>query len=310
MIAVLSGGVGGSRFLQGLVQVVPPEDVVAIVNTADDEEFFGLYVSPDPDIVTYALAGVVDEARGWGMQGDTFRWLEAMGRFGQDTWFQIGDRDLATHLYRTRRLREGAALSQVASELAERLGVRARVLTMSDDRVRTIVETEAGTFPFQQYLVQRGARDRVIDLRLEGIDAARPGPGVIEALREAEAILIAPSNPIASVGPILALPGVREALSARRERVAAVSPIVGGQSLQPPAGEMLLGLGHEVSALGVARLYRDVARVFVLDRQDDALAPQVRELGMEPIVLDTAMRDATAKRALAGATLEALGWQA
>lgn len=310
MIAVLSGGVGGSRFLQGVVEVVPPEDVVAIVNTGDDEEFFGLYVSPDPDIVTYALAGVVHEARGWGMQGDTFRWLEAMGRFGQDTWFQIGDRDLATHLYRTRRLREGATLSQVASELAERLGVRTRVLPMSDDRVRTMVETEAGTFPFQQYLVQRGARDRVIDLRLEGIDAARPGPGVMEALREAESILIAPSNPIASVGPILALPGVREALSARRERVAAVSPIVGGQSLQPPAGEMLLGLGHEVSALGVARLYRDVARVFVLDRQDDALAPQVRELGMEPIVLDTAMRDASTKRALAGATLEALGWQA
>ncbi|MCH8993506.1 MAG: 2-phospho-L-lactate transferase [Chloroflexi bacterium] len=310
MIAVLSGGVGGSRFLQGVVQVVPPEDVVVIVNTGDDEELFGLYVSPDPDIVTYALAGIVDEARGWGMRGDTFRWLEAMGRFGQHTWFQIGDRDLATHLYRSRRLREGAALSQVASELAERLGVRTRVLPMSDDRVRTMVETEAGTYPFQQYLVQRGARDRVIDLRLEGIDAAQPGPGVLEALREAEAILIAPSNPIASVGPILALPGVREAVSARRERVAAVSPIVGGQSLQPPTGEMLLGLGHEVSALGVARLYRDVARVFVLDRQDDALAPQVRELGMEPIVVDTAMRDASTKRALAGATLEALGWQA
>ena len=310
MIAVLSGGVGGSRFLQGVVQVVPPEDVVVIVNTGDDEELFGLYVSPDPDIVTYALAGIVDEARGWGMRGDTFRWLEAMGRFGQHTWFQIGDRDLATHLYRSRRLREGAALSQVASELAERLGVRTRVLPMSDDRVRTMVETEAGTYPFQQYLVQRGARDRVIDLRLEGIDAAQPGPGVLEALREAEAILIAPSNPIASVGPILALPGVREAVSARRERVAAVSPIVGGQSLQPPADEMLLGLGHEVSALGVARLYRDVARVFVLDRQDDVLAPQVRELGMEPIVVDTAMRDASTKRALAGATLEALGWQA
>ncbi len=310
MIAVLSGGAGGSRFLQGVVQVVPPEDVVVIVNTGDDEEFFGLYVSPDPDIVTYALAGVVDEARGWGMQGDTVRWLEAMGRFGQDTWFQIGDRDLATHLYRTRRLREGATLSQVASEVAERLGVRTRVLPMSDDRVRTMVATEAGTFPFQQYLVQRGARDRVIDLRLEGVDAARPGPGVMEALREAEAILIAPSNPIASVGPILALPGVREALSARRERVAAVSPIVGGQSFQPPAGEMLLGLGHEVSALGVARLYRDVARVFVLDRQDDGLAPQVRELGMEPIVVNTAMRDAMTKRALAGATLEPLGWQA
>ncbi|OGO50070.1 MAG: 2-phospho-L-lactate transferase [Chloroflexi bacterium RBG_16_68_14] len=314
MIAVLSGGVGGSRFLQGLVRVVPPEEVVAIVNTGDDEEFFGLYVSPDPDIVTYALGGIVDEERGWGVRGDTFRWLEAMRRFGHETWFQIGDRDLATHLYRTRRLREGATPSQVAGELAERLGVRARVLPMSDGRVRTVVETEAprlptgrGALPFQRYLVQRGARDRVLGLRFEGAGGARPAPGVLEALREAEFILIAPSDPLASIGPILALPGVREALASRRDRVAGVSPIVAGRSLRPPAAELLAGLGHEVSALGVARLYRDLARVFVLDREDAGLTPAVRELGLEPVMADTIMRDAAAKEALARATLEALG---
>jgi LPPG:FO 2-phospho-L-lactate transferase len=288
---------------------VLPQDIVAIVNTGDDEEFFGLYVSPDPDIVTYALAGIVDEKRGWGVRGDTFRWLEAMRRFDHDTWFQIGDRDLATHLYRTRRLREGATLSQVARELAERLGVRARILPMSDERVRTVVETEAGAFPFQQFLVQRGARDRVLSLRLEGVDRARPAPGVLEALRDAEAILIAPSNPLGSIEPILALPGVRETLRARRDRVGAVSPIIAGRSLQPPAAEMLAGLGHEVSALGVARLYQGVARVFVLDRQDEELVPQVRELGLEPVVADTVMRDPAAKEALARAALGALEWQ-
>jgi LPPG:FO 2-phospho-L-lactate transferase len=306
MIAVLSGGVGGSRFLQGLVQVVPPEDVTAIVNTADDEEFFGLYVSPDPDIVTYALAGIVDEQRGWGVAGDTFRWLEAMRRFGHDTWFQIGDRDLATHLYRTRRLREGAALSQVAAEIAERLGVRSRVLPMSNHRVRSVVETDAGPLPFQRFLVQRRAGDAVRALSYDGIDAAQPALGVLDAIHDAEAVLIAPSDPLASIAPILSLPGVRDALRSRRETVGAVSPIVGGRSFQPPAAELLAGLGHEVNALGVAQLYTEVARVFVLDRQDEALAHDVRALGMEPVVADTVMRDADSKASLARVALGAI----
>ncbi len=310
MIAVLSGGVGGSRFLQGLVSIVPPEEVVAIVNTGDDEEFFGLHVSPDPDIVTYALAGIVDEDRGWGVRGDTFRWLEAMRRFGHDTWFQIGDRDLATHLRRTRRLREGATLSQVAAEIAERLGVRTRILPMSDDQVGTFVETEHGPLPFQRYLVQRRARDRVLGVRFDGIERARPSPGVMQALAEAEAIVIAPSNPIASIDPILSLPGLRELLSKRRDRAAAVSPIVAGRSFQPPAAELMAGLRHEVSALGVARLYQDVVRVFVLDRQDEGLAAEVRQLGVEPVPADTMMRDTAAKQELARVALQALGYQA
>ena len=309
MIAVLCGGVGGSRFLQGVTSIVPPEEIVAIVNTGDDEEFFGLHVSPDPDTVTYALAGIVDEARGWGIQGDTFHWLEAMRRFSDETWFQIGDRDLATHLFRTRRLREGASLSRVAAELAERLEVRTRILPMSDDRVRTVIETGEGPLAFQRYLVQRGARDRVRGVRFEGAGEARPAPGVLEALQHAEAILIAPSNPIASIGPILALPGLRDAVQARRDRVAAVSPILSSSSLQPPAAELLSGLGHEVSALGVARLYKDIARTFVLDRRDAALADGVRQLGMESVVTETEMQDLKAKEALARAALESLGWQ-
>ena len=317
MIVVLAGGVGGSRLLQGVVRVAPPEEVVALVNTGEDEEFFGLSVSPGSDIVTYALAGILDEERGWGVRGDTFRWLEAMRRFGHDTWFAIGDRDLATHLYRTRRLREGTPLSRVAAELAGRLGVRTQILPMSDDRVRTVVETDAsaeggsasggGALAFQRYLVQRHARDAVRGLRLEGGERARPAPGVLEALRTADAIIIAPSDPLASIDPILALPGVREALRARRTRVAAVSPIIAGRSMRPPAAELLAGLGHEVSALGVARLYQDVARVFVLDRQDEALAPQVGELGLAPLVTDTVMRDVAAKESLARAALDALG---
>ncbi len=306
MIAVLSGGTGGSRFLQGLARVMPPAEITAIVNTGDDEEFFGLSVSPDCDTVTYALAGMVDEERGWGIEGDTFRWLEAMRRFGHDTWFQIGDRDLAIHLYRTRRLREGATLSQVVGELAQRLGVVTRVLPMSDERVRTVVQTDAGDLPFQQFLVQRGARDRVLGIRLDGIERAQPAPGVIEALRDADAIIIAPSDPIGSIAPILGLPAVLEALRDRRDRVAAVSPIVAGASLRPPAGELLAGLGHEVSALTIARMYRDVARVFVLDQQDEALVPQVRDLGLEVAVTDTIMRDAALKEALARAALATL----
>ncbi len=306
MIVVLSGGVGGARFLQGVVQVVAPEEVVAVISTGGDDEFFQLSVSPDADIVTYALAGIVDEERGWGIRGDTFRWLEAMRRFGHDTWFSIGDRDLATHLYRTRRLREGTPLSRVAAELAGRLDVRTQVLPMSDDRVRTVVETDAGPLPFQRYLVQRHARDPVRGLRLEGGERARPAPGVLDALRTAEAILIAPSDPLAGIDPILALPGLREALRARRTRVAAVSPIVAGRSMGPPAAELLAGLGHEVSALGVARLYQDVARVLVLDRQDEALAPLVGELGLAPLVTDTVMRDRAEKESLARAALDAL----
>jgi len=305
MITVLCGGVGGSRFLRGLAAAVAPERITAIVNTADDDWFHGLYVSPDPDIVTYALAGEVDDERGWGLRGDTTRWLETMERFGQETWFRIGDRDLATHLHRTRLLREGWPLSRIAADIARAFGVRARVLPMSDDPVRTIVETDVGDLPFQQYLVKRGAQDAVRGVRYEGAGVAGPGPGVLEAIRDAEAMIIAPSNPIGSIGPILAVPGMRAAFAGTAARRVAVSPIVARRSLQPPAGEMMAGLGHAVDVAGVAKLYAGLVEALIIDEQDAGDAPAVEALGMRALVAPTIMRDEAAARALAVAVLGA-----
>jgi LPPG:FO 2-phospho-L-lactate transferase len=304
-VVALCGGVGGSRLLRGLADVAGAGNVTAVVNTADDEVFHGLYFSPDPDIVTYALAGLVDDERGWGYRGETFRFLDALRRFGRDTWFQIGDRDLATHLHRTRLLREGWTLSRVAADIARRLGVETAILPMSDDPVRTTVVTDAGTLSFQEYLVRDGARAPVRAVIYEGAEDARPGPGVLAAIREAHAIVIAPSNPVASIGPILAVRAIREAVAAH-PRVVAVSPIIGGRSLQPPAAEMLAGLGAEVSALGVARRYAGIAKAFVLDREDTALAPEIEALGMRAVVTATVMRDAPSRAALARAALDAL----
>ena len=307
MIAVLCGGVGGSRFVRALASVMAAERITAIVNTGDDDEFHGLHVSPDPDIVTYALGGVVDEERGWGLRGDTFRWLAEMRRFGHETWFQIGDRDLATHLHRTRLLREGAALSSVTASIAEAFGVRVRLLPMSDDRVRTIVETDAGDLPFQRYLVQGHAADAVRGVRFDGAEHARPAPGVLEALRDAEAIFVAPSNPIGSIGPILAVPGVREAIAASKAQRVAVSPILGGRSLQPPAGEMMAGVGYEVDVAGVARVNAGLIDALIIDTVDADRAAAVAAEGARAIVAPTIMRDAASSAALARVALGAAG---
>lgn len=307
MIVVLAGGVGGSRFLQGLVQVVPPERVTVVVNTGDDDEFHGLYVSPDPDIITYALAGVVDEERGWGYRGDTCRWLAAVGRFGHETWFTIGDRDLATHIHRTRLLREGWTLSRVTADIARAFGVRARLLPMSDQRVRTKVVTEKGDLSFQEYLVREKAAPAVTGVRFEGTAAAKPAPGVLEALADAEAIVIAPSNPIGSIGPILAIPGLRRAIDDARAAVVAISPIIGGRQLQPPAIEMMTGLRLDPTAAGVAFLYADLLKALVIDREDLDLAGKIQETGVTPVVADTLMTDAAKKAALARVALDAAG---
>ena len=307
MITVLCGGVGGSRFLTALALVLPEERITAVVNTGDDEEFHGLYVSPDPDICTYALAGEVDEAKGWGLRGDTFRWLEHIARFGRETWFQIGDRDLATHLHRTRLLREGWTLSAVTADITRAFGVTARLLPMSDDRVRTVVETDAGDLPFQEYLVKRQARDVVRGVRYHGAEDATPAPGAIEAISEAEAVFIAPSNPIGSIGPILAMPALRKALAARASDIVAISPIVGGASLQPPAGEMLSGLGYAVGVSGVAEVYAGLIGGMIIDRADAGAGAALEALGLRVLVTDTVMRDAGVKRSLATAALAFAG---
>ena len=307
MITVLCGGVGGSRFMRALTSVVESQRLTAIINTADDDEFHGLYVSPDPDIVTYALADEVDEERGWGLRGDTFRWLDSLRRFDRETWFQIGDRDLATHLHRTRLLREGASLTEVTADIARAFGLRIRLLPMSDDRVRTIVETDAGDLSFQEYLVKRHAQDVVRGVRFDGADAARPAPGVLDAIRVAEAIFIAPSNPIGSIAPILAVPGVREALRDASVPRVAISPLIGGRSLQPPAAEMMTGLGVAVDVTGVAALYAGLIDTLVIDETDRARAVAVEALGVRVVIAQTIMRDEASRRALAEAALHAAG---
>jgi LPPG:FO 2-phospho-L-lactate transferase len=307
MITVLCGGVGGSRFVCALASVLAPERLTAIVNTADDDWFHGLYVSPDPDIVTYALASEVDEERGWGMRGDTFRWLASLRRFGHDTWFQIGDRDLATHLHRTRLLNEGAPLSEIMARIARAFGVDVRLLPMSDQRVCTVVETDVGDLPFQEFLVRRHAHDAVHGVRFEGAANAQPAPGVLDAIRGAQAIFIAPSNPIGSIRPILAVPALRAAVLAARVPRIAISPIVDGRSLQPPAGEMMAGLGYPVDVVGVARAYAGVIDTLIIDSADAAHAPAVEAEGVRCIVAPTVMRDDAARRTLADAALDAAG---
>lgn len=307
MITVLCGGVGGSRFLRALATVVAAERVTAIVNTADDDWFHGLYVSPDPDIITYALAGEVDEERGWGLRGDTFHWLESLRRFGHETWFQIGDRDLATHLHRTRLLGEGRTPSEIMAEIAHAFDVGVRLLPMTDDTVRTVVETDAGDLRFQEFLVRRHARDAVRGVRFEGAAQARPASGVLEAIREADAIFIAPSNPVGSIMPILAIPGVREAIAGASVPRIAVSPIVDGRSLQPPAGEMLAGLGYAVDVVGVAAVYQGLIDMLIVDEADADRVMGVEGLGVRAVVARTIMADDASRAALGSAALVSAG---
>ncbi len=306
MIAALAGGVGAARFLDGLTRVMPPEEVYVVGNTADDTEIYGLYISPDLDTVMYTLAGVANPAHGWGIEKDTFECLAALGRLGEETWFQLGDRDLATHIFRTDRLRRGQSLSAVTAEIAKGLGVKSTVAPMSNDPVRTIVHTEEGKIAFQTYFVRRQAKDKVLRVKFQGAKKSRPAPGVLSALRSAAGIIICPSNPIISVGPILAVPGIRKALERRKCPSAAISPIVGGRALKGPAGAMMESLGMEVSALGVAKIYRGLIDILVLDEADKELAAPIRKLGITAVVTNTVMSGEPEKKALAKTVLRAI----
>jgi LPPG:FO 2-phospho-L-lactate transferase len=284
---------------------VPAHDVTAIVNTGDDITLHGLYISPDVDIVTYTLAGIVEESQGWGVRGDTYDTLDMLKRLGADSWFLLGDRDLATHIRRTELLRAGVPLSEIADQFRRALGVATRILPMSDDPVGTYIRTPGGLLHFENYLVQRRAQDQVLGVHFEGAERARPAHGVLEAIDDAEAILIAPSNPIVSVGTILAVPGVRAALQSTRAPVVAVSPIVGGAAIKGPAAPLMTALGYEVSARGVAACYAGLADTLVIDEVDAALAGDIRATGMDVVVADTIMRDAAAKRGLAQVAIDA-----
>lgn len=299
MIVALAGGVGAAKFLRGLVEVISPEDLIIISNTGDDITLFGLHISPDIDIVAYTLSGLVDEERGWGLQGDTFQGLAMMQRYGEATWFNLGDRDLATHILRTQRLRAGSSLTQATAELCRSLDVGARILPMCDQPVPSMVRTPAGLFHFQEYLVQRGGQEAVLEVIYQDVADATPAPGVREALAQAEAILFCPSNPVISLGTILAVPGMRQALRQSPAPVVAISPLIQGATLKGPADKMLRGLGLEVSAYGVAQFYGDLLDAFIIDTLDAALQPRLSALGLRVEVTNTIMRTLEDKVALA-----------
>jgi len=300
--------VGAAKFIRGLARHLDQRRLDVIVNTGDDENFYGLHVSPDIDTIIYTLAGAVNRVQGWGLAEESFVALEALTRFYGEPWFKLGDRDIATHLFRTERLRERASLSEVTAELAERFGVGARVMPMSDDRVRTFVKVRGkSAMPFQEYFVRRRFRGVVERIELRGIERARALASALESIANAAAVILAPSNPFVSLGPILGLKGMRKALSSVRARVAAISPIVAGRTIKGPADRMLRGLGHEVSPLGVARLYRDCVGVFVLDRADQRYAGAIEELGMRAVVSDTIMSTPARAARLSKVVLDALG---
>ena len=308
-VVELAGGVGGAKLAHGL-QAHLGERLTVVVNTGDDLERHGLLICPDHDTVMYTLAGIDNRDWGWGIAGETFAASEMLARYGEETWFRLGDRDLATHIVRTRRLREGVRLTSVALELQRALGVRARILPMTDEPVRTRVRTDEGWLEFQAWFVGRRQEPEVHEVRFDGIDEARLTPEVLAALAEADAIIVAPSNPFVSVAPILAVPGMREAIDAARGRgvpVAAISGIVGGRAIKGPADRMFATLASEApSALAVARGYAGLVDAFVLDTVDAALEPAIRDLGFETVVTDTLIVDDEVRARLAGQVLEAL----
>jgi LPPG:FO 2-phospho-L-lactate transferase len=305
MITVLTGGTGGAKFVDGLRQVVRPEDLTIIVNTGDDLMWWGLYVSPDVDSIIYMLAGKLSQERGWGVKGDTFFCLNAMGQLGQPTWFNTGDRDLATHIFRSKLLADGKTLSEATAEISARLSVKPRVLPMSNSRVETRVLTPAGDLSFEEYFVQRWYQDPVESVRFVGASDAEPAPGVIDAIRSADLVLIAPSNPVTSIAPILAVPGIREALRETRARIAAVSPIVGNAAVTGPAGILMAAQGYKVSIAGVSDYYHDFLDLLVVDSQDEMTAAELRKTGMRVHCTPTIMRRAEDRVALAKSTLDA-----
>jgi LPPG:FO 2-phospho-L-lactate transferase len=307
MISVIAGGVGAARYLKALLEVIPGNEITAIVNTGDDTVFHGLHISPDIDTVVYTTCGAIDSERGWGLGGESWTAMEALGRyapFGAPDWFNLGDRDLATHLWRTGQLRAGRSLTEVTADLALAWGLSITVLPMTNDPVATFVQTtEHGELPFQEYFVKHRHGVAVSSVRFAGIESCTPGPEVLSTIANASRIVIAPSNPIVSIGPVLDVPGVRDALIARRSDVVAISPIIAGAALKGPADRLLTELGHESSALGIARLYAPFAGTLVIDTLDAALAPAIEALGLRCIVTDTIMSQPGVSPSLAAATL-------
>ncbi|MBI4589487.1 MAG: 2-phospho-L-lactate transferase [Candidatus Rokubacteria bacterium] len=305
MITALAGGTGAAKFLRGLTRVIQPDELTVIGNTGDDTRMWGLHVSPDLDTVTYALAGLLDDTKGWGIREESFRCLGAMAALGRETWFNLGDRDLATHLFRTECLRAGQSLTEVTERIRRALGVRSEVLPASDSPVRTRVLTPGGWLGFQEFFVREKAQVEVLDVDYAGAEKASPTPAVLNAIAAATAVIICPSNPITSIGPILAIPGISEALLSTPARVLAVSPIVGSAPVSGPAGKLMAAKGLPVSAMGVGLAYRAWLDVLVLDCRDGGLAPDLTRLGITPVITDTIMANREAEVTLARTVLEA-----
>jgi LPPG:FO 2-phospho-L-lactate transferase len=304
-VTALAGGTGAAKLLRGLVRIVPPADVTVVGNTGDDADVWGLHVSPDLDTVSYALAGALDVARGWGRADETFHCLDAMAALGAEAWFNLGDRDLAMHLVRTRALRAGRPLSSITAELARQLGVTTRIIPMTDDAVRTRVETPDGWLDFQEYFVRDKAQPSVRTVAYVGAEHATPAPGVLDAIQAADVVLICPSNPVTSVGPILAVPGVVEALARTRARVIGVSPIVGGAPVSGPAGSLMRARGLEISPLGVAAAYAPWLQMLVIDTRDRGLESTLARVGVRAVVAATIMTDRESETALARVVMAA-----
>ena len=306
MILALAGGVGAARFLEGLVRVIPQSNLIVIGNVGDDKDVYGLHVSPDLDIVSYTLAGIVDTAKGWGIQNDTFACQKTLRQYGYGTWFNIGDRDLATHIYRTEQLRKGRSLSEVTAAIVKQLGLRIRLLPATDDDFQTHVVSNGRRMHFQDYMVRLQTKSRVDQVLFHGSRSARPAKGVLRSIQQADGIIVCPSNPIVSIGAILAVPRIRWALRKARSKIVAISPIVGGKTIKGPADKLMRSLGVEPSALGVAQVYRDFIDTLIIDRVDKDLEKSIEGLGIKAVVTDTIMRSLTDKVRLARIALREL----
>ncbi|MBX5328501.1 MAG: 2-phospho-L-lactate transferase [Candidatus Bathyarchaeota archaeon] len=289
-VTALAGGVGAAKLLRGLIQIIPPQDLVIIGNTGDDTELYGLHISPDLDIIMYTLAGIIDETKGWGVSGDTFNCLDMLGKLGLETWFKLGDRDLAVHILRTKMLKEGMTLSRVTTELCKMLGVEAKLVPMSNDPVRTKVLSGMLRLEFQEYFVKRQTKDTVTGVLFEGADKAKPTPGIIKAISEAERVVICPSNPVLSISPILSVSPIRKELQKTNAYIVGISPIVGGKALKGPADKIMASMGLEASAYGVAKFYADFLDHFIIDKVDEGYKRRIEELDVKVTVTDTVMR--------------------
>jgi len=299
MIVALTGGTGGAKLVEGLAAAVDPAELTIVCNTGDDCVFHGLHISPDIDTITYTLAGLSDTEKGWGIKGDTFTALEQLRRLGNDAWFNLGDKDLATHIMRTRLLREGRKLSEITEQIRSALGVSAKILPMSDDWFETRVKTPSGEIPFQEFFVKKRWAPDVLAVRFVGVEQARPAPGVLDAIRHAEAIIICPSNPITSIGPILAVPGIRAALEEAEVPVVGVSPMIGAAAISGPAHKLMLASGVQASALGVAKFYKDFLDKLLIAVEDTGIARDIEGLGISTFCTNIRMTSMTDKKRLA-----------